>query len=137
MKDINASKCKKVILFVAIMYILFSILVILAILKDAKHLCGPIIMLYIMTLILGVFMIGLCPFSGGIDRKSIRILCIEFAEIDECMKKLMELEPDIFINCRYMNTYIFNPLNYHYYELYTKGDIKWARDIGTLHPIMR
>ena len=137
MKDLNVSKCKKVILFVLIACILFNIFMILAILKDDKHLCGPILMLYIMALVLGASMIGLCRFSGDMDRKSIRILCIEFTEIDECMKKLMELESDIFSSYRYIGTYIFNASNNHYYELYIKDDIKWARDIGTLHPIMR
>jgi hypothetical protein len=121
------------ILFVG--FIIFTAVMVLIIKDTAK--CIIIVGIVGGILFLVSLLMSLLIVAGEYDKRSIKILNLSFEKIDDGMNKLMEASPDIFVKCSYINTFVFNTYDNHYYEIYAKDDIKWMRDIGVENPIER
>lgn len=118
------------ILFAA--YIIFTIIMVMTV--SNRQLCMIILGIVGLILFFGSLVTSLIFVAGESDKNSIRIIELNFSRVDEGMNKLKDLYPFIFDRGNYINTYIFNTNDSHFYELYTKDDIKWMRDIGTRNP---
>lgn len=116
-----------------ILIILFCLLIAILtlIIRIKKSAIGIVVLI---AILIGVTVFTLVFASSEYDKNSIRIIRLNFTRIDRGMGELNELYPFIFTKGNYINTYIFNTYNNHYYELYKKDDIKWMRDIGITNP---
>ena len=85
-------------------------------------------------IILVALLFGLIMDARRSDMNSIRILELDFDRVDVGMKKLLDMMPTVFIHGNYINTYVYNMHDRCYYEIYTKDEIKWMRNIGRRNP---
>ena len=125
-------KYRLVLISLAAIYIIF-IAVMLSIVdnKDAFFVTAFIVGVVIVFISL---IFGLIVIAGESDKNSIRILEMDFDRVDTGMKQLQDFMPGIFINYNYINTYVYNRHDKCYYQIYTKDDIKWMRNIGKINP---
>ena len=125
-------KYRLVLISLAAIYIIF-IAVMLSIVdnKDAFFVTAFIVGVVIVFISL---IFGLIVIAGESDKNSIRILEMDFDRVDTGMKQLQDFMPGIFINYNYINTYVYNRHDKCYYQIYTKDDIKWMRNIGRINP---
>lgn len=86
------------------------------------------------SVVLIALMFGLIIVAGESDKNSIRILKLDFDRVDMGMKQLQDIMPDVFMNFNYINTYVYNVHDKCYYQIYTKDEIKWMRNIGRINP---
>lgn len=86
------------------------------------------------SVVLIALMFGLIIVAGESDKNAIRILKLDFDRVDMGMKQLQDVMPDVFMNCNYINTYVYNVHDNCYYQIYTKDEIKWMRNIGKVNP---
>ena len=125
-------KYRLALILLATIYIIF-IAVMLSIVdnKDAFVISAFIVGVGIVFVAL---MFGLIIVAGDSDKNSIRILEMDFDRVDTGVKQLQDFLPDVFTNCNYINTYVYNRHDKCYYQIYIKDDIKWMRNIGKINP---
>lgn len=125
-------KYRLVLISLGILYIIFMAIMLLIVdNKDTFFITAFILGIII---VLASLMFGLTIVAGEADKNSIRILEMDFDRIDTGMRQLQDIMPNVFKNYNYINTYVYNLHDKCYYQIYTKDDIKWMRNIGMINP---
>lgn len=120
------------LILLAIIYIVFMAIMLL--LVDNKDIFFTIGFIVGAGVVLVSLLFGLIIVAGEADKNAIRILELDFDRVDAGMKQLLDIMPAIFINCNYINTYVYNLHDRCYYQIYVKDEIKWMRNIGKVNP---
>lgn len=132
MKENDCRNLKIMPSLIAIIFIIFAIIMAL-IVKDVIK-CILVITVTGAMVILEIFIFSLVIVAGESDRNSIKIFTFEFRTTEEAIIKIQEIEPNIFDNCNYINTYILNTYNNCYYEISIRNGMKLIRNIGCTSP---
>lgn len=99
-----------------------------------KVLCAKICCIIGMFILGTWFVMSFAITAGEYDRKSIRIIELNFADIGEGMSQLNHIYPNIYNGFNYINTYVYNKADGCFYSIYKKDEIHWMHNIGKNDP---
>lgn len=126
------NNCRRAIISIFSIYILFVIIFVLASKdRDAAFLVALAIGLVV---VFGSLVASLAVVSGEYDKNSIRFIQLEFSNIEIGIGELEETQPWVFTHCNWVNTYIYNRKDKCFYEIKIKDNKKSLVNIGKIDP---